>query len=145
LVGLSRISTAINHQKGVEDEAGIAHMIESKKHPQAADDTRADLAERAADQREEKRKKEEAKCLEILRTSDYLTDRERIQERVLGTCNWFLRHPIYQKWRGDEASGLLWLTADPGCGKSALSRFLIDIRRVQSRICLIHQHMLLFL
>jgi len=78
LVGLSRISTAINHQKGVEDEAGIAYMIESKKHPQAVDDTRADLAERAADQREEKRKKEEAKRLEILRTSDYLTDRERI-------------------------------------------------------------------
>ena len=74
-------------------------MIESKKHPQAADDTRADLAERAADQREEKQKNEEAKCLEILRTSGYLTDRERTQERVLGTCSWFLRHLIYQKWK----------------------------------------------
>lgn len=46
--------------------------------------------------------------------------------RVEGTCAWFLKHATFQKWKHHEQNDLLWLSADPGCGKSVLSRALID-------------------
>jgi hypothetical protein len=47
---------------------------------------------------------------------------------VPGTCAWFVEHPIFKKWRESDGNDLLWLTADPGCGKSVLSRALVDER-----------------
>ena len=46
--------------------------------------------------------------------------------RIEGTCAWFLEHDFFRKWNAKESSNILWLTADPGCGKSVLSRALID-------------------
>lgn len=44
------------------------------------------------------------------------------------------------KWRDSDTSGLLWVSAGPGCGKSVLARALIDERMVctdttESTIC----------
>jgi hypothetical protein len=39
---------------------------------------------------------------------------------------WVLEHPQYLKWRGNHKDDLLWISADPGCGKSVLSKSLID-------------------
>jgi hypothetical protein len=38
---------------------------------------------------------------------------------------WFLDHPHFQEWRRRE-SGPLLVSADPGCGKSVLAKYLID-------------------
>lgn len=38
---------------------------------------------------------------------------------------WFLHHEYFQKWLQQE-SGPLVVTADPGCGKSVLAKYLID-------------------
>ncbi|KFY48867.1 hypothetical protein V495_00958 [Pseudogymnoascus sp. VKM F-4514 (FW-929)] len=65
--------------------------------------------------------------LSALYTSDYESHRRRNPKPVPGTCIWFLKNDKYQQWRQQLASGLLWVTADPGCGKSVLSSFLIDI------------------
>ena len=46
------------------------------------------------------------------------------------TCLWFLEHPIFKKWKTSSCDDLLWLSADPGCGKSVLSRALIDEKLV---------------
>jgi hypothetical protein len=46
--------------------------------------------------------------------------------RVPGTCEWFLSHPTFRRWKATCKSDLLWLSADPGCGKSVLSRTMID-------------------
>ncbi|CAI7644417.1 unnamed protein product [Penicillium bialowiezense] len=46
--------------------------------------------------------------------------------RVKGTCAWFLKHATFQKWKDNGQNDLLWLSADPGCGKSVLSRALAD-------------------
>jgi hypothetical protein len=46
------------------------------------------------------------------------------------TCLWFLEHPIFQKWKTSPRDDILWLSADPGCGKSVLSRALIDEKLV---------------
>ena len=68
---------------------------------------------------------EESQCCESLRTTDYLFHKEKNPDRITGTCQWFLDHRKYKEWLRNESSWL-WVTADPGCGKSVLSRFLVD-------------------
>ncbi|KAF3087187.1 hypothetical protein TWF706_011259 [Orbilia oligospora] len=46
--------------------------------------------------------------------------------RVPGTCEWFTSHPQYLDWKARETSAMLWVSADPGCGKSVLAKYLID-------------------
>ena len=74
------------------------------------------------------RTKEEMNCLRSL-TSDYRDNKDRNRKRVPGTCQWVLDHPTFIGWL-EAPSGLLWIFADPGCGKSVLSRALVDERRV---------------
>ena len=72
------------------------------------------------------RTEEESRCLQSLFTSDYEASKARNPDRVPGTCQWFLQSEKYKKWRDNQSSDLLWVTADPGCGKSVLSKSLID-------------------
>jgi nucleoside-triphosphatase THEP1 len=51
--------------------------------------------------------------------------KERVETRVDSTCEWFLNHGRFQHWLNKE-SGPLLVTADPGCGKSVLAKYLID-------------------
>ncbi|KAI9744634.1 MAG: hypothetical protein M1818_002163 [Claussenomyces sp. TS43310] len=46
--------------------------------------------------------------------------------REKDTCLWVLNNPRFRDWRDKSTSTLLWVTADPGCGKSVLSRALLD-------------------
>lgn len=48
-------------------------------------------------------------------------------QRLDGTCEWFLTQPNYTEWL-EQDSGLLVVSADPGCGKSVLAKYLIDSR-----------------
>lgn len=68
----------------------------------------------------------ETTCLALLRTTDYEFDKNKNPTRLAGTCEWFLKHPIYQKWHENNSVGWLWVTANPGCGKSVLARSLVD-------------------
>lgn len=74
---------------------------------------------------------EEAKCHQQFRLTNSTKDatyewyKDRIAKRVQGTCEWFLGHPNFQHWL-KQASGPLLVSADPGCGKSVLARYLID-------------------
>jgi ankyrin repeat protein len=62
----------------------------------------------------------------FFKTSNYESHKNVNPIHVLGTCTWFLEHPTYIRWRDSDQCNLLWLSADPGCGKSVLSRALID-------------------
>ncbi|KAJ5949947.1 hypothetical protein N7454_001531 [Penicillium verhagenii] len=70
-------------------------------------------------------------CLQLFRltTGDadttYEWYKDRVGDRVEGTCNWFLNHANFQRWLEQE-SGPLLVSADPGCGKSVLARYLND-------------------
>jgi ankyrin repeat protein len=66
------------------------------------------------------------KCLELFRTSGYESHKERNPDRVVGTCQWVLQHERFQNWQRSEVPSLLWVSADPGCGKSVLSKSLVD-------------------
>ncbi|KAI9773876.1 MAG: hypothetical protein M1840_006102 [Geoglossum simile] len=79
--------------------------------------------------------KEERSYHQTLYTSDYQSHRDRNPSPVAGTCRWLLHHEEYRKWQQAQASSLLWLSADPGCGKSVLASFLIGhLASVESRI-----------
>ncbi|KAI9855850.1 MAG: hypothetical protein M1813_009369 [Trichoglossum hirsutum] len=70
--------------------------------------------------------KEDIECLQCLYTSDYVSHRKRNPDRVPGTCEWILYHEKYQSWGREQKSSLLWVSADPGCGKSVLASYLVD-------------------
>ena len=82
---------------------------------------------------------EESKCLGCL-SSNYRDDKDRNQRRVPGTCKWFLENPTFLNWLARDTVSLLWVTADPGCGKSVLAKALIDegflnIGRTKPTLC----------
>ena len=85
----------------------------------------ASQASRQQDRQDDK----EAELLQTL-ASDYISDKDSISERIPGTCKWFFEDDRFLKWRDSKHSRLLWVSAGPGCGKSVLSRSLIDERRV---------------
>lgn len=60
--------------------------------------------------------------------SNYEASKNANPMRVAGTCEWFLGHPDFLAWRQSQSSSLLWVSADPGCGKSVLSKSLIDCK-----------------
>lgn len=65
----------------------------------------------------------------MLRTSLYEEGKNRNPDRLDGTCKWVLQHPFFVKWNPvNQVAGLLLVTAGPGCGKSVLSKFLVDVR-----------------
>lgn len=67
-----------------------------------------------------------AKCLQTFRTSDYEDFKARNPDPVEGTCRWVLDHQNYHHWRSSDETKVLWVSADPGCGKSVLSKFLVE-------------------
>ena len=64
--------------------------------------------------------------LKTLYTSPYRVRKDRNPDRVPGTCEWFVAHDDFREWRENNVSSMLWVSADPGCGKSVLSKYLVD-------------------
>ncbi|KAI1741233.1 hypothetical protein F4680DRAFT_458106 [Xylaria scruposa] len=81
------------------------------------------------------RAKVRTEFLRRLYTSPYEDRKNRNPKRANGTCEWFTAHPLFQNWLR-ETSALLWVSADPGCGKSVLAKYLVDdlLPRSASRI-----------
>jgi hypothetical protein len=52
--------------------------------------------------------------------------KDRNPDRIQGTCEWFVTHRIFSDWQVSRSSRLLWVSANPGCGKSVLAKYLID-------------------
>lgn len=67
-----------------------------------------------------------AKLLGRLFTSPYEDRKNRNPPRVEGTCEWFTNHLHFRRWQEKKDSAFLWVSADPGCGKSVLARYLVD-------------------
>ncbi|KAF3319410.1 hypothetical protein TWF173_000040 [Orbilia oligospora] len=76
----------------------------------------------------EKRMTKEREILRILDKSPYQDRKDRNPDRVSGTCEWFVGHELFKDWQENKASTsrTLWVSADPGCGKSVLVKYLID-------------------
>jgi tetratricopeptide (TPR) repeat protein len=70
--------------------------------------------------------KEHRDCHQVFKTSTYEQFKNINPDRVEQTCQWALSHPLYQRWKDSATDDLLWVSADPGCGKSVLSKALVD-------------------
>ena len=70
----------------------------------------------------------ETACLQAFRTTNYEYQKDLNPDKEDGTCNWCLQSAIFRNWQENDSSCLLWITADPGCGKSVLSKDLVDNR-----------------
>lgn len=74
---------------------------------------------------------EQKKCLHLFRLTSSNKDityewyKNRVETRIENTCQWFLQHEDFRKWL-DQKSAPLLVSADPGCGKSVLAKYLID-------------------
>ncbi|PQE18637.1 ankyrin repeat protein [Rutstroemia sp. NJR-2017a BVV2] len=81
--------------------------------------------------------REEQQCFQLFRlTKDNKDDsyewyKGRVEDRVEGTCQWFLNHQNFKSWLNEDM-GILLTSADPGCGKSVLAKYLIDCVLPQS-------------
>ncbi|KLO80962.1 Uncharacterized protein LW93_9210 [Fusarium fujikuroi] len=84
-----------------------------------------------SDEVQRKLSEREQECHQIFRLATdgkddtYEWYKDRVTERVQHTCIWFLKHTRFQLWLKQE-SGPLIVSADPGCGKTVLAKYLID-------------------
>jgi ankyrin repeat protein len=65
-------------------------------------------------------------CHQTFKISSYREQKNINPIRAEGTCQWALRSPEYTRWSESNCNDLLWISADPGCGKSVLARSIID-------------------
>jgi ankyrin repeat protein len=68
----------------------------------------------------------EIEILKRLNASPYRDRKDRNPERIPGTCGWFVAHELFRDWHESKSSTMLWVSADPGCGKSVLVKHLVD-------------------
>ncbi|KAK0384519.1 hypothetical protein NLU13_8605 [Sarocladium strictum] len=64
--------------------------------------------------------------LRDLASHSYRERKDINPSRVPHTCEWFLSHQRYKQWRKHPLSSMLRVSADPGCGKSVLAKYLVD-------------------
>ena len=94
-------------------------------------DTAAAVQAHVEIERMRRAQEETSKCLQALCIRNpYEDQKNRTPSRQPGTCNWFLNNKQFQKWRGDPLSSLLWVSANPGCGKSVLSKSIVEEKLV---------------
>ena len=66
----------------------------------------------------------DSKCLRDLRVTNPYDDKARIEQTKGGllenSYGWILDHSDFRTWRGNEQSRLLWISGDPGKGKTML-------------------------
>ncbi|CEJ93014.1 hypothetical protein VHEMI08634 [[Torrubiella] hemipterigena] len=70
--------------------------------------------------------KEQQACHQAFKTSTYEEYKNINRDRADGTCRWILDNDQYLAWQKSNHNDLLWISADPGCGKSVLAKSLID-------------------
>ncbi|KAJ5787128.1 hypothetical protein N7457_002118 [Penicillium paradoxum] len=65
-------------------------------------------------------------CHQIFKLSNYTEQKNINPRRTKNTCQWALQSPEYLRWWASNGNDLLWVSADPGCGKSVLARSIVD-------------------
>ncbi|CAI7647886.1 unnamed protein product [Penicillium discolor] len=69
---------------------------------------------------------QQQRCHQVFKVTNYEEQKNINPQRVEGTCQWALQSPEYNRWWESRCNDLLWVSADPGCGKSVLARSIID-------------------
>jgi ankyrin repeat protein len=69
--------------------------------------------------------REYLELLEGFLTADYLNHRRNLPVKQEGTCEWVFEHSEYLEWRNLKES-ILWITGNPGMGKTVLVSAIIE-------------------
>ncbi|KAL9102290.1 MAG: hypothetical protein Q9187_009143, partial [Circinaria calcarea] len=77
------------------------------------------------------RSPQEIAALKCLTGSDLEELEDRIPKRVPGTCEWLTGHRKMVNWISSTSPGLVWVSGNPGCGKTVLAASLVDKLRDQ--------------
>ncbi|KAL7958166.1 hypothetical protein V8C34DRAFT_324331 [Trichoderma compactum] len=120
----------------IEAEKKIGDLLSeyrdiSREHRDVAKEHRDITMEDIQTQEEERRRQEEEDCHQLFRLTrkdrdvTYEWYKDRVENRVEDTCLWFIQHEHFQTWFKQD-SGPLLVSADPGCGKSVLAKYLVD-------------------
>jgi Cdc6-like AAA superfamily ATPase len=108
------------HQKRVEKEAGLAHMIEAAK-------TREIEKANRQLQKHNDRINKRHKFLASLNTVSYEAQHHKtFRQRYTGTLSWIPAHPRYTDWLGTPSSECLCCFGIPGSGKSVVASTVVD-------------------
>ncbi|CAG8164665.1 unnamed protein product [Penicillium salamii] len=65
-------------------------------------------------------------CHQVFKVVNFAEQKNINPQRAEGTCRWAFQSSEYIRWWNSNCSNLLWVLADPGCGKSVLARSIID-------------------
>ncbi|KPM44913.1 hypothetical protein AK830_g1632 [Neonectria ditissima] len=57
-----------------------------------------------------------------------------IDDASQGTCNWILEHEDFKSWLQDKPSQILWVSGNPGSGKSTLMKHIIKHEAPESSV-----------
>jgi hypothetical protein len=118
-----------------QEQLGVskAHLGVSKAQLTVTEELRDVAQKLLQSQQAEMRQKltdEQEKCRHLFRLTTSNKDityewyKNRVESRVENTCQ-FLQHGGFENWLNETSSPLL-VSADPGCGKSVLAKYLID-------------------
>ncbi|ERF75648.1 hypothetical protein EPUS_08801 [Endocarpon pusillum Z07020] len=69
---------------------------------------------------------QDRKCHVAFKIDNYEQQKDINVDRTADTCQWVFKNEKYIKWHQSSTDSLLWISADPGCGKSVLSKSLVD-------------------
>ena len=122
IIDAGKMEDAWKEQETRMDKLSEHYMSTQQKINQLAVEFKQSIEE----QRDWHRTEEEIMCLQALCTTTYMDHKDVNPDRVHGTCLWFLNNEKFLEWAERDCSELLWVTADPGCGKSVLSKSLVD-------------------
>ncbi|KAF7510248.1 hypothetical protein GJ744_006944 [Endocarpon pusillum] len=69
---------------------------------------------------------QDRKCHVAFKIDNYEQQKDINIDRAIDTCQWVFGNEKYVEWHQSSTASLLWISADPGCGKSVLSKSLVD-------------------
>ncbi|CAG8426705.1 unnamed protein product [Penicillium salamii] len=115
---VSQENLVVNVCKGLKEE------LESIRH--RLDQAYAQEARYHDEQKTRASADQQKKCHQAFKICSYTEQKDINPMKAEGTCQWALQSSEYLRWMASNHNDLLWISADPGCGKSVLSRSIID-------------------
>ena len=127
---MTRIQDAKQH---CEDFANLFDRSREAEQFASIKETLTSLRSFQEEHQRYRQEDQEAGLLQIL-SSDYKSDKRIISERSEGTCEWFFHNQAFIDWQDSNMTSLLWVSGGPGCGKTVLSKVLIDEKLVTDNV-----------
>ncbi|KAJ5140977.1 hypothetical protein N7448_004385 [Penicillium atrosanguineum] len=83
---------------------------------------------------------QQQRCHQVFKIANYTEQKNINPKRAEGTCQWVSNSDEYVRWSKSCRNDLLWVSADPGCGKSVLAKSIVDdhLKKTGSEVIICH-------